>query len=120
MSTEKTFSLQRGDVLHYRCLAGKPEMILDFACAGCDSFLSLLALDKIENAPLSLGQHPYIIIRTATKASSNEHLVVPVIASQAEEYSYATSSRYKLSVFEAPVVRSLASLGMTLSELQPH
>ncbi|HEX5315937.1 MAG TPA: hypothetical protein VFX22_04725, partial [Candidatus Kapabacteria bacterium] len=55
MSTEKTFSLQCGDVLHYRCLAGKPEMILDFACAGRDALLALLALNKIENAPLPIG-----------------------------------------------------------------
>jgi hypothetical protein len=78
---------------------------LDFACAGRDAFLALFALDKIENALLPLGQHPCIIIRTAAKASSNEHLVVPVIATKARNTSYATTSRYVTSVFQAPIVR---------------
>jgi hypothetical protein len=55
MPIEKTFSLQRGDVLHYRRLTGKSEMILDFTRTRGDPFLALLALDKIENAPLPLG-----------------------------------------------------------------
>jgi hypothetical protein len=32
-------------------------MILDFACAGGDTFLALLALNKIEYASLPIGQH---------------------------------------------------------------
>lgn len=74
MPIEKTLSLQRGNVLHYRRLARKPEMILDFTRTWRDPFLALLALDKIENVPLPLGQHACIIGRTAAKASSNEQM----------------------------------------------
>ena len=59
MPIEKTLSLQRGNVLHYRCLAGEPEMILDFTRAWRDPFLALLALDEIEDSPLPVGQHVY-------------------------------------------------------------
>jgi hypothetical protein len=38
-------------------------MILDFTRTRGDPFLALLALDKIENAPLPLGQHVCIIVR---------------------------------------------------------
>jgi hypothetical protein len=48
---------------------------LDFTRAWRDPFLALLALDEIENSPLPVGQHPSIIVRTAGKASSNEHLI---------------------------------------------
>jgi hypothetical protein len=48
-------------------------MILDFACAGRDAFFALLALDKIENSPLPLGEPVYRIVRGAADASSNEH-----------------------------------------------
>ena len=57
MPIEKTFSLQRRDVLHYRGLAGESKVILDFTRAWRDPLLALLALDKIENSPLPLRQH---------------------------------------------------------------
>jgi hypothetical protein len=38
-------------------LAGEAKMILDFARAGGDTFLALLALNKIEHTSLSIGQH---------------------------------------------------------------
>ena len=61
--SRKPFRSSAASVLHYRCLTGKAEMILDFTRAGRDPFLALLALDKIENAPLPLGQHVCIIVR---------------------------------------------------------
>src|SRR5438105_10243576 len=73
MPIEKTLSLQRGNVLHYRCLAGEPEMILDFTRAWREPFLALLALDEIENSLLPVGQHVCIILRSIADASSNEH-----------------------------------------------
>src|SRR5437899_959511 len=54
MPIEKTLSLQRGNVLHYRCLAGKPEMILDFTRAWRHPFLALLALATIDNALMNV------------------------------------------------------------------
>jgi hypothetical protein len=36
---------------------------LDFTRTRCDPFFALLSLDKIENAPLSIGQHVCIIVR---------------------------------------------------------
>src|SRR5205823_5028899 len=61
---KKAFSLQRGDVLHHRCLAGESEMILDFARARRDPLLPLLTLNKIKNAFLSLGQHAGMIAQS--------------------------------------------------------
>ena len=57
VAIEKPLSLQRSNVLHHRCLAGEPKMTLDFACAGRDPLLALLALNKIKNASLPLRQH---------------------------------------------------------------
>src|SRR5579884_494106 len=57
MPAQKTFALQRSEVLHHRGLAGEPEMALDFTSARRNAFLSLLALDEIENSPLPLGEH---------------------------------------------------------------
>jgi hypothetical protein len=54
---EKTFSLQRHNVLHHRCLAGEPEMILDFARARRNAFFPLLALNEIKHASLPVGEH---------------------------------------------------------------
>jgi hypothetical protein len=62
---EKTFSLKCGDVLHHRCLAGEPEMILDFACARRNTFLALFTLNKIKHAPLPVGEHVGIVLQTA-------------------------------------------------------
>ena len=57
MPIEKTFALERGNVLHDRGLACETKMALDFARAWCNSFLALLALDKIENVFLTVRQH---------------------------------------------------------------
>src|SRR5438874_9020103 len=70
---EKTFSLQCRDVLHYRCLAGEPEMILDFARARRNAFFALLALNKIKHAPLPVGEHAEISYKRRQHASSHEH-----------------------------------------------
>jgi hypothetical protein len=60
---EKTFPLQGREVLHYRCLAGEPEMTLDFARARRNAFFPLLALNKIQHAPLPVGKHAGIILQ---------------------------------------------------------
>ena len=57
VTLEKSFPLERDDVLHYRCLTREPKMTLDFARARGDAFLALLALDKMEDVPLPIGQH---------------------------------------------------------------
>ena len=57
MPIEKTFALERGNVLHDGGLAGETKMALDFARAWRDPFLALLALDKIENVFLTVRQH---------------------------------------------------------------
>src|SRR5215471_13308932 len=57
MPIQEALALQRGEVLHHRCLASKPEMILDFARAGRDPFLALLSLDKIEHVFLTIREH---------------------------------------------------------------
>src|SRR5690242_16314879 len=57
MPIDETFSLERRDVLHDGSLACKTEMVLDFARTGRDAFFALLALDKIEDAPLPFRQH---------------------------------------------------------------
>ena len=57
VTLQKSFSLERGDVLHHRRLTGESKMTLDFARARSESFVALLALDKIENAFLPLRQH---------------------------------------------------------------
>src|SRR5215467_8432033 len=55
VTLEKSFFLERGDVLHHRCLTGKPKMTLDFTRARRDAFLALLALDEIQNFFLSVS-----------------------------------------------------------------
>ena len=62
VSIKKAFTFQCGNVLHHRCLAGEAEMVLDFACAWGHALLALLALNKIQNASLPLGQHVGIIL----------------------------------------------------------
>src|SRR5215471_11184447 len=57
VSVKKPFSLQRRDVLHHRCLAGEPEMVLDLARTRRNAFFALLALNKIKNASLPVRQH---------------------------------------------------------------
>jgi len=57
MPIEKTFALERGNVLHDRCLAGETKMALDFARAWRNPFLALFPLDKIENVFLTVRQH---------------------------------------------------------------
>src|SRR2546430_13319750 len=54
VTLEKSLFLQRGDVLHCRCLARKTKMTLDFACARSQSAVALFALDEIENFSLSI------------------------------------------------------------------
>src|SRR5207237_1571990 len=64
MALQKSFSLERGEVLHHRSLAGEMEMALDFTRARGQSFFALLALDEIEDAFLPLSQ-PYVSIWVA-------------------------------------------------------
>jgi hypothetical protein len=40
-------------------------MILDFARARRNTFLALLALNKIKHAPLPVGEHPGTILQSA-------------------------------------------------------
>jgi hypothetical protein len=70
---QKSLSLQCGDVLHHRRLAGEPKMILDLARARRDTFLALLALNEIKDASLPLCQHEAQSFKPDDKASSNEH-----------------------------------------------
>jgi hypothetical protein len=49
-------------------------MILDFARAGREPFLALLALNKIKNASLPLGQHVEWSLNVHKEASSNEQV----------------------------------------------
>src|ERR1051325_7512134 len=51
---EKSFLLERRDVLHRRSLTGEPKMTLDFACARGESAVALLALDEIQNFFLTI------------------------------------------------------------------
>jgi hypothetical protein len=55
-------------------LAGEAEVTLDFARAGSDSFFSLFALDKIEDALLTICQHDFMIPTNNYPASSNEQM----------------------------------------------
>ena len=57
MPIEKTFALERGNVLHDRGLAGETKMALDFARAWGNPFLALFVLNKIENVFLTVRQH---------------------------------------------------------------
>src|SRR2546421_12058774 len=74
VTLEKSFFLERGDVLHHRRLAGETKMTLDFAGARSESFVTLFALDEIENALLSRGQHELSIAGSNCDASSNEQV----------------------------------------------
>jgi len=74
MPIEKAFALERGNVLHDRCLAGETKMTLDFARAWRNPFLALLALDKIENVFLTVRQHGLMIAEISHRASSNEQI----------------------------------------------
>src|SRR6266852_8213639 len=74
MSIKKTFTFERGDVLHDRCLTGEAEMTLNFAGARRDPFFPLLVLDKIENVFLTIGQHSDMIAESDHRASSNEQI----------------------------------------------
>lgn len=51
-------------------------MTLDFACAGRDTFLALLALDEMKNASLAIGQHERSIAHSRANASSNEQMSI--------------------------------------------
>ena len=55
VTLEKSFFLERGDVLHHRRLTGESKMTLDFARARSESFVALLALNEIQNASLSIS-----------------------------------------------------------------
>ena len=57
VTLQKSFPLERAEVLHDRGLTGEPKMTLDLARARGQSALSLLALNKIENFSLPLSQH---------------------------------------------------------------
>ena len=73
MTLEKSFFLERADVLHDRSLAREMKMTLDLARARSESALALFALDKIENFSLPLRQHELSIAAMDCGASSNEH-----------------------------------------------
>ena len=51
----RTFSFERRDVLHDRCLARETKMILDLSCAWRDPFFALFALNEIKDAFLACG-----------------------------------------------------------------
>jgi hypothetical protein len=74
VTLEKSFLLERGDVLHHRCLTRETKMTLDFTCAWGQSALALFALDEIENFFLAIGEHELSIAGLNCGASSNEHL----------------------------------------------
>src|SRR5215831_17969834 len=57
VTLEKSFLLERGDVLHYRRLTREPKMTLDFARARRNAFLALLSLNEMKNVSLSVRQH---------------------------------------------------------------
>ena len=77
MPIEKAFSLERGNVLHYGCLAGEAEMVLNFTRAGVIPFSRCSRWMKSRTLSLPLGQHVDIIVRSCVdRASSNEHLRV--------------------------------------------
>jgi hypothetical protein len=61
VTLQKSFSLERDEVLHHRSLTGETEMVLDFARARRESFLTLLTLDEIEHAFLPRSQHAFIV-----------------------------------------------------------
>ena len=65
VAVKKAFALQRRNVLHHRSLTREPEMILNFACARCESFFALLVLNKIQHVLLPFGQHEGIIFQAA-------------------------------------------------------
>src|SRR3954470_5782494 len=64
VAVQKTFPLQRVDVLHDRGLARKTEMMLDLARAGGNPFLALLRLDELQDVSLPLREHPLPSWRT--------------------------------------------------------
>src|SRR5207302_4466794 len=74
VTLEKSFFLERADVLHDRSLAREMKMTLDLARARSESVLALFALDEIENLFLALSQHELSIAAMNSDASSNEHL----------------------------------------------
>ena len=55
MTLQKSFPLERGDVLHNRRLTGESKVTLDFARARSESCVALLALNEIQNASLSIS-----------------------------------------------------------------
>src|ERR1041385_3366478 len=91
MPIEETFALEGGDVLHNRGLTGEAEMTLDLARARRDSLFPLLALDKIENAFLTIGQHPTIIGEGDQCASSNEQMRLGQTAKLSPQEQCATA-----------------------------
>ena len=62
VAIEKSLSLEGIEVLHDRGLTGESKMLLDFAGARRDPFLSLLALDEAEDFLLSAGEHDIILV----------------------------------------------------------
>ena len=69
MTLEKSFPLERGEILHHRSLAGEMKMTLDLARARRETALTLFALDEIENFSLPFRQHELSIgaLRTRCK-----------------------------------------------------
>ena len=74
MTVEKSFPLERVDVLHHRRLARETEMMLDLARAWRDAFLTLLELNEFQDAALSLREHVVCSSRNNGSSSSNEQL----------------------------------------------
>ena len=54
VTLEKSFLLERGDVLHHRSLTRETKMTLDLARARRQSAIALFALDQVENFSLSI------------------------------------------------------------------
>src|SRR5205823_7155284 len=73
VTLEKSFFLERADVLHHRSLTREMKMTLDLARARGQSALALFALDEIEDLFLALSQHELSIAALDGDASSNEH-----------------------------------------------
>ncbi len=109
MSIEKAFAFERGDVLHDRCLAGEAEMALDFAGAWCKPFFPLLALDKIENVFLTIGQHATMIADSDHRASSNEQMRIVCFYSDSEALAAgAMRDRIRVRNFETAFLQVVA------------
>ena len=75
MPVEKSFPLERVEVLHDRSLTGETEMRLDFPRARRDPFFPLLGLDELQDVSLPIGEHEIMLHEKWIIASSNEQIL---------------------------------------------